>query len=360
MVILDSSKSQIGNPRKSPRSVPAAACALVSASLFLGYGCMNENIARTQNPTDVSTSAGTQANANGSASANASAKLDGVESEKSDAKRTRFPFGYDSSANQFELNDTLRELAESAARLKTTRAKVDALFDALRVGGRLDVRFDKSTQMRAPRVPAQTLVQGGVCDELAIMWIGVVTKGDPKRNAPMFPGGAEVRHYKDMADDVDHMMAFAIVEGKRIDIDLQLPRPGMSAHGPFITKMKMDYSESEAIPHRDWADFLRSKNELQGAMAGFERSLGIFPLNDYALEHLASLKFRDEFEKGSAAFESKDYAGCARHFRMAAHAGWKSQQLGKANAEIGQENLDVAKKNQEACENNLGATGGAQ
>jgi len=349
MITADSTKIQ---KEKSRKNVYAAACAVVGASLFLTYGCMNENIARTQNPAGIPANA----SANGSANSSVSGKLGVGESAGVEAKRTSFPYGYDSSANQFELNDTLRELAESAARLKTTRAKVDALFEALRVGGSLDVRFDKSTSMRAPRIPALTLVQGGVCDELAIMWIGVVTRGDPKNNAPLFPGGTEVWHYNDKPQDMQHMIAFAIVEGKRIDIDLQFPKPGMTKHTPHTTIMKMSYSESEAIPHRDWADFLRSKNELQGAMTAFERSLGIFPTNDYALEHLASVKFRDEYEKGRLAFESKDYAGCATHFRMAAHAGWKSLQLGKEKSEISQENVEVAKKNQEACEHNLAAT----
>jgi hypothetical protein len=325
------------------RQVIAGAAVFAAAAM---YGCLGENIIHFQDP------AGAVASAKASSSAEA-LKLPAKDGVDKIAEQTEtLPGGYKPKADPFELDDKLRALSEKASKLNSPKEMVSSLFESMRVGGELGVTYDSSTEMRPPRTPAEVLKKGGKCNELAILWIGVVRTIQKENDDFVIPGGAKVVHFRDSGKDQDHMFAYATLNGAKITIDLQARKPGQTKNSSYDVIMDLDYYQSAAVPHQEWADFFRYNKNWDGAITAFTKSLEIYPTNPYAMHHLAALVYNAEFEKGTAAFEAKDFKECKDRFERAARAGRKSLDAGKKDSDVSAGDITLAERNEKACERN--------
>jgi len=354
------------------KSANAAKCALAGAAIASAiamYGCFNETIMFVPYPNQVAGSANAKSGWVASRLPGSMGKSSRSDWEALQQIRRNSPrpasssvvassvpaplqsSGYDPTANPLALNPALDSLAEEASKLKTAREKVAKLFEALRVGGTLGVKFDDDNTMRPPRTASETLAKGGQCDDLALLWIAVANKAG-------IPGGVKVVHFKDSPAELEHMIVYAVVDGKKVLVDLQVNRTGKTKNSNYDEKSDTPSEQALWVYHQKWADFCRSKEDRACAEREYIISLNINPNNPYALTHLWVVVYQDRFDRGVAAYESKDYRSCGPLFREAERAGRKAQETAGEKSLVKSSNIEDAKSNAVACEHNLAQTGG--
>lgn len=357
------SKTRISTPVKS-----ALACGAIASAIAM-YGCFNETIMFVPYPNQAAGSASgkTATAASLSVASKMASKPRVSDSDRASlravanaanssqtAPTALSPLqssGYDAAANPLALNPSLESLAEEASKLKTTREKVAKIFEALRVGGTSGVKFDDDNTMRPPRTALVTLAKGGQCDDLALLWIALANKAGIR-------GGVKVVHFKDSPADLEHMIAYAVIDGKKTLIDLQLERMGKTKNSNYDERSDTPSEQALWVYHQKWGDYCRSKEDRGCAENAYRNSLNINPVNTYALIHFSAVIYQDRFDRGIEAFEAKDFRSCGPLFREAERAGKKAQETAGDKSPIKASHINDARSNAVACEHNLAQTGG--
>lgn len=252
---------------------------------------------------------------------------------------------YNPNINPFKLKARLKALATSFGS-GTPMDKVKRLFETLHKGGSLGVRVTPGAG-RPPRTAAETLDKGGDCTELATLVI-------PLLREMKVPGGALVVHFKNAPAKVDHMVPYALIDGKKVIIDLQSDRLGATQQGKYTVLMTLSYDEAASMYHREWGDHLRDEGKRRVAIRAYRRALEIYEKDAYVHQNLGILyersgnmkpaakhlrraaqldprykkhqkrgTYNEELQKGEQALRERRWADCVEHFQNALDSGEK-------------------------------------
>lgn len=273
---------------------------------------------------------------------------------------------YTTRTNPFELNDALRTVVSETSG-NDIRAKVDAVFSRLRRGGTSGVSV-MDMAGRPPRTAAEALSQGGDCTDLANIVIALFRE-------LRIPGGALVLHFNNAPADVDHMVPYAQIGGRRVIVDLQTGRLGDTAQGEYREVSRLTYDQAAFMYHREQGDYYRDRGQSTEALASYRRAVELFDGDGYTYQNLGVLlersrdmrgaqaafqraaqldsryrgdqtrgSFNYELQQGQEAFSRQDWQGCAAHFRNALATGIQLSQTDRQSVE----------RNISACDANAG------
>jgi tetratricopeptide (TPR) repeat protein len=250
---------------------------------------------------------------------------------------------YNPKTNPFQLNERLRELAADFGSGSDV-AKVKSLFAALRRGGTEGIEV-VDVEGEPPRTAIETFVKGGECTDLATLVI-------PLLKEIGVPGGAIVVNFRNAKKKTDHMAPYALINGRKVVIDLQSSRLGDMQQGRFTVLMSMTYDEAAAMYHRKWGDYMRERGMLKDAVVAYKRALEICGKDAYVNHKLAVLHemsgdmknaakylrraakldpkrygrarqgtYNEELQRGEQALKEGRWEDCAEHFKNALGSG---------------------------------------
>lgn len=250
---------------------------------------------------------------------------------------------YDPRTDPLALNDQLRQLAASFG-TGSHRQRLERLFSSLRIGGGRGISV-VSGSGRPPRTAAQALVQGGDCTEFALLVVSQLRQMG-------IPGGAMVVHFESAPALEDHMIPYAQLGERRVVIDLQAGRLGMTQRGRYGTLLTLAYGQAAEMYHREWGDYLNASGRRSDAIRAYSRALQVHEADAYVHQHLSVLyqragdteaaarhgrrageldqryrshstrgTYNQEVERGTRAHEERRWSDCAQHFRNALSSG---------------------------------------
>lgn len=276
---------------------------------------------------------------------------------------------YTTRTNPFELDSALQGIA-SATNSGEARAKVNALFDRLHRGGTSGV-IVMDMAGRPPRTAAEALAQGGDCTDLANIVIALCRE-------LRIPGGAFILHFNNAPADVDHMVPYVQIGGRRIIVDLQTSRLGDTAQGEYTEVHRLTFEQAAFMYHREQGDYHRDRGQSTEALAAYRRAAEIYGSDGYTHQNMGILlersgdmrgaaqafrraseldpRFRGDRTRGTynhelqaaqEAFGRQDWQGCVTHFRNALATGEALSQADRQTLE----------RNAAACEANAGVSG---
>jgi tetratricopeptide (TPR) repeat protein len=241
---------------------------------------------------------------------------------------------------------------------------VRALFDRLHRGAPEGVRV-MDMAGRAPRTAEDAIAQGGDCTELASIVIAVL-------RAHGVPGGALVVHFNGRPDSEEHMIPYAMVNGRRIIVDLQAATLGQVVLGGYTIRLTLTLDQAAEMYHREMGDYYRDSGQAAQARAAYERALAIFEGDAYvhrslgvlyeqarnmqlASRHLARAaeldparygsrerrrgSYNEELQAAEQAATAGRWAECAEHLQAALDSG----------EPISPEDRRIIEQNRDAC-----------
>lgn len=219
---------------------------------------------------------------------------------------------YSIETNPFEMDSRLIEVFAKLAEAKGDRAKIDSLFRMLRVGGTENVKTVKP-EGRPPRTAAEAIGDGGDCTDFAFLVITLLSEQG-------IACGGKVVHFKGDPAGTDHMVPFAVVDGKEIIIDLQAKRLGETIGGEHAVLLTYTPKQAAAMYHREYGDYLRDQGKVGGAGVAYVRSLSFYADDPYVYQNLGTIyekrgdmaKAREYFGKAAALDPSKSRVNDAR------------------------------------------------
>ncbi len=276
---------------------------------------------------------------------------------------------YTTRTNPFELDSALQAII-SATTGREARAKVNALFDRLHRGGTSGVAV-MDMAGRPPRTAAEALAQGGDCTDLANIVIALCRE-------LRIPGGAYILHFNNAPADVDHMVPYVQIGGRRIIVDLQTSRLGDTAQGEYTEVHRLTFDQAAFMFHREQGDYYRDRGQGTEALAAYRRAAEIYNNDGYTHQNIGILlersgdmrgaaqafrraaeldpRFRGDRTRGTynhelqaaqEAFGRQDWQGCVTHFRNALASG---EALSPADRQ-------TLERNAAACEANASGSG---
>jgi hypothetical protein len=222
--------------------------------------------------------------------------------------------------------------------------KVTWLFDTLHKGGSQGVTvLDMAGKM--PRTASEALAKGGDCTDLANIVISLFKE-------LKVPGGAMVLHFNSAPENVDHMVPYAMIGGRKYIVDLQAGSLGQTAAGEYTILHTLSYDQAAFMFHREAGDYFKDKGTPREAVASYRRANEFYTNDGYTFHNLGVMlersgdmagsaqalkragdldpRYRDasargsynqELEAGGAAYERRDWKACAAHFRTAKTMG---------------------------------------
>lgn len=249
---------------------------------------------------------------------------------------------YTTRTNPIELDGTLRGIL-AQANSGDALTKVTTIFERLHRGGTQGVTvMDMADQM--PRTAAETYARGGDCTDLANIVIALFRE-------LRIPGGALVLHFEGAPENVDHMVPYAMIGGRRIIVDLQTSTLGQTAQGRFTEVLRLTYDQAAFMYHREAGDYYKRQNQEQ-AIAAFRRAIELYNGDAYTYQNLGILlersgemegsaqafrraaelnpryrrdsargTYNQELQAGQQSYDRRDWAGCIAHFRAALSSG---------------------------------------
>ncbi|MFH0737524.1 MAG: hypothetical protein V1827_02415 [Candidatus Micrarchaeota archaeon] len=206
--------------------------------------------------------------------------------------------GYSTSTDPFTLDAKLKAIAAGLPAGSTANT-VQAIFDRLRRGVPGGVKILKMTG-RQPHTASEALAKGGDCTDLARIVTALF-------KAKGIPGGALYVHFERAPANIDHVVPFALIGGKKVIVDLMTSVLGQTHRGKFKLLMEMTHDESAGIYHREQGDHFRDNKNPKSAMAAYKRSLEINDKDPYVHQNLGIL-----YEK------SRDFTKALQHIKKAA------------------------------------------
>ncbi len=246
----------------------------------------------------------------------------------------------------FSRNPRMEEIILSIT--GTDLEKVKEFHTRFRADGPEGVKA-YSRKNKPPRTATEAFEKGGDCTDLANLAIaGLKAMG--------IPGGAMVVHFDDQPEEEDHMVAYALIEGKRIIVDLQADRLGKTADGSYTVKLEMDdFEKATAVYHTENGDFYRAQKDPEEAIEAYEKALTYFdkdPLVHYNIgklyglrgdselgqkhqrraaeldpkrfgKHERRLSYNEEIKAANKAYKEQRWLDCAQHYSNALQSGEK-------------------------------------
>jgi tetratricopeptide (TPR) repeat protein len=204
---------------------------------------------------------------------------------------------YSTQTNPFQLDPRLQGIAAGLS--GNSMAKVQAIFDRLHRGGTEAVTvMDMSG--RPPRTASEALSQGGDCTDLANIVIALFRQAG-------IPGGALVLHFDNAPANVDHMVAYAEIDGRRIIVDLQTSTLGQTAQGRYTELLRLTYDQAAFMYHREQGEYYANRGQRDQAIASYRRAIEIFDGDGYVHQNL-----------GILLEQAGDMQGASGRFRRAA------------------------------------------
>jgi len=257
----------------------------------------------------------------------------------------------------FFSSNKLPEILKSVSG-KTDMEKVESMFGILKIGAGVLKVVKSGKDNRAPRTVDETIEKGGDCTEFAsVMITGMKILG--------IKGGADIIHFEDSKEDQDHMVAYALIDGKKIYLDPQAEIGKIK--GKYKVVMELDFDKAESIPHREMGNYYKLKGKADEAVKEFEKAVELNPEDAYCHYNLAILyekkgnmkkakkhydiaakldpeneKYKQHKKKGSyneeiqaayAAYEKGDYVSAKEHFENALNSGEKLSKKEKKSLE---------------------------
>jgi len=251
----------------------------------------------------------------------------------------------------------------------TEEEKVESLFSILAVGSGLLKVEDSKWDERAPRDVDSTLEKGGDCTEFAFVIISALKQLGIK-------GGAFIIHFEGSEKEKDHLVAYALLNNKKISIDPQAGKLG-ETKGKHTVLMELTFEEAEGVYYRELGNHLRLKGRLDDAIGAFEKAVALNPKDAYCHNALGNLYerkgdvkrakehyelaarydpnnktyqknktvgiYNEELKAAYEAFEKGDYKSAKEHFENALNSGEK----------LNEKEKEALKKNISVCEQML-------
>ncbi len=251
----------------------------------------------------------------------------------------------------------------------TDEEKVASLFSILKIGNGVLRLEDSRWDERAPRDVDSTLEKGGDCTEFAFVIISALKQLGIK-------GGALIIHFEGSEKEKDHLVAYALINNKKIYIDPQADGLGKTK-GKYAVLMELTFEEAEGIYYRELGNHLRLKGMLDDAIVAFEKAVKFNPKDAYCHNALGNLYekkgaakrarehyelaaeydpnnktyqknrtvsiYNEELKAAYEAFEKGDYKSAKEHFENALNSGEK----------LSEKERKALKNNISACEQML-------
>jgi hypothetical protein len=246
---------------------------------------------------------------------------------------------YTTRTNPIELDGTLRGIL-TQVNTGDALTKVTTIFDRLHRGGTQGVTvMDMAGKM--PRTASETYARGGDCTDLANIVIALFREAG-------IPGGAIVLHFEGAPENVDHMVPYAMIGGRRIIVDLQTSTLGQTAQGRYRELFRLTYDQAAFMFHREAGDYFRDQRQDAQAVAAYRRAIELFNGDGYTYQNLGILlersgemggsaqafrraaeldpryrrdsnrgTYNQELQAGQQSYDRRDWAGCIAHFRAA-------------------------------------------
>jgi hypothetical protein len=250
---------------------------------------------------------------------------------------------YTTRTNPIELDGTLRGIL-TQVNTGDALTKVTTIFDRLHRGGTQGVTvMDMAGQM--PRTASETYARGGDCTDLALIVIALFREAG-------IPGGALVLHFEGAPENVDHMVPYAMIGGRRIIVDLQTSTLGQTAQGRYTELFRLTYDQAAFMFHREAGDYFRDQHQDAQAVSAYRRAIELFNGDGYTYQNLGVLleragdmqgsaqalrrageldqryrrdstrgSYNQELQAAQQAAGQRDWAGCITHFRAALSSG---------------------------------------
>ncbi|MEW6035977.1 MAG: tetratricopeptide repeat protein [Candidatus Micrarchaeota archaeon] len=271
--------------------------------------------------------------------------------------------GYSAQTDPFAMDQPLRDIASGIS--GDTRAMVQAIFDRLHRGAAGGVSV-MDMAGRAPRTASEALSQGGDCTDLANIVIALFREKG-------IAGGAMLVHFESAPANVDHMVPYVELDGRRTIVDLQAGTLGQTAQGRYTTIMTMTLSQAPGMYHREMGDYYRDAGRSQDAIAAYRRALELNEGDAYVHQNIGVLyeragdmeasarhlrragelnpayrrdsrrgSYNEELQAGQRAYQEGRYADCARHFQNALDSG---ERLSSDERRALQQNIEACRAN---------------
>ncbi len=263
--------------------------------------------------------------------------------------------------------DRMITIAADMAAKKTPRDKINVLFDALHAGAENGVKV-MEMEGKKPRTPVQALEEGGDCTELSLLAASLM-------HAAEVPGGIKVVHFTDSPPHLVHVIPYAVIDHKKVIIDLQADKLDRTKDGKYDTIIDDVPLEAAAwMYYRELGTWYFEQGRPRDAVIAYEKSVSLLPDKDGHVYHELGMAYaavgnvpkaaenlekaeqinssyrRDSkiaayklyFSRGEKAHEEKRFMDCAADFRAA------QQLLPKLGAEA--EEKKVVEDNINTCQ----------
>ncbi len=282
-----------------------------------------------------------------------------------------------SSAAHFKMDSEMEEIVS-----KLTGSDLDKIgkLHAMLNAGAGDGVKPRDMTGQPPRTASEALDGGGDCTDLANLAIAL------QMNAGI-PGGALIVRFDKDPPDMFHMVSYAEVQsGKKVIVDLQSRKLGKTADGSFKVLFDLSYEKAAYVYPTEQGDYHKEHSDRQEAIKAYEEALQYFDGDPYVHHNLGVLYEREgDFEKAARhlnkaaelnpakykksaargsynlelkaaykAYEAKDWAGCAQHFKNA------KEHADVLGGDMSVEERMLLVENMIICEKNHRITSGAQ
>jgi len=200
-------------------------------------------------------------------------------------------------AGPMDLDARMIEVAADIETIESSRQKAERLFNELRSGARKGVRV-MDMGGRAPRTASEAMAQGGDCTELALIVASVM-------DVAGMEGGVQLVRFKDSPPDKFHLIAYALIDKRKVVIDLQTDRLGKTKDGRYDVVMDLPLAKAEWMYYRELGDYGMDKEDCRGAAIAYEKAARINPADAYVQHNMAVAYERSgQFEKALSAIDA--------------------------------------------------------
>ncbi|MFH1222294.1 MAG: tetratricopeptide repeat protein, partial [Candidatus Micrarchaeota archaeon] len=187
-----------------------------------------------------------------------------------------------------------KKLADLVKGIKGSDAeKVKKLFALLNIRTGI-LKYDKFNfdKLHPPRNVDETLEKGGVCSELAYVVIAALGQLGIK-------GGTIIIGREENSGDDSHVVAYALVGGQKIFIDLQTLEVGaLTVNSKLITDVP-SLDEAKSLYYRELGDYyMRRNKDYVRAIDAYLMAISIYDKAAYVHNNLAAAYNRNKnYEK---------------------------------------------------------------
>ncbi len=251
----------------------------------------------------------------------------------------------------------------------TAKEQVESVYDILKVGNGVLKLNPSNFDKRPPRTVDETLENGGDCTEFALAVLASLKELGIK-------GGAMVVHFDGSKPTVDHIFAYAFVDGKKVIMDPQAKGFGkLLKNKKYKVKMDLTPEQATSMYYREMGEHLSKKGKTDEAIKNFEKAIELNPKDAYS-HHMLGILYEKKGNKKKAekhhtkaaelepdkklyqknvkaldvdkeiklaqkAINEEDWDGCIQHYENVLNSGVK---LSKKQKKAVEYNLDLCKK----------------